>query len=84
MNGLLPEPIKNRMDKMGYVTPNNRWIRDMKEEVRDYFTDDLSDFLNVKAIQKDFDQLFDLKTDTENYRTWKFINFAVWMKVYGM
>lgn len=81
---ILPEKIKNRKDKMGYVTPNNQWIREIKNEVKPYFTNDLKDYLDIDLLMKNYDDFFNPKTDVENYRIFKFISFAVWKKVFNL
>ncbi len=84
MTGILPEKIRTRSDKMGYVTPNNQWLREMIPDIRGYFDKDLGDYLNMPLLQQSFDDLFDQPTDVENFRSWKFLNFAVWKKVFGL
>lgn len=81
---ILPKKISNRKDKKGFVTPNNRWIREMRNDFRKYFTDDLKEFLNMDLLMKDYDHFFNPETDTENYRIFKFISFAVWKKVFNL
>ena len=80
---LLPQQIYNRKDKLGFVTPNNEWMSDLKNDFRNYFTENLSDYINLPLLLKDYDKLFNQKHKPENYRVFKFISLAVWMKAFG-
>jgi len=80
----IPEAIRQRRDKMGYVTPNNAWISHLKDHFRPYFEQDFNGIIRKDKLLKDFDSLFDIKDKPENGRIFKFIAFAVWKKVYGM
>lgn len=79
----IPDEIKNRKDKMGYAIPNNPWITDIKDDLKDIFTDDLSEYLNVNGIKKNFDQIFDIRSKPENTsRVFKLIAFAKWKQLF--
>ncbi len=83
MTPYLPQEIKNRRDKMGYATPNNQWITNLREEFRPYFEQDFSGILNKELILKEYDRLFSIEGQPENGRVFKFIAFAVWMRGVG-
>ncbi len=78
----LPEPIYNRHDKMGFVTPTNHWMSEMREDIRPYFENSQSGIFNKKLLLKDFNTFFNPATSLENYRVFRFISFAVWEKVF--
>ncbi|HET6243563.1 MAG: asparagine synthase (glutamine-hydrolyzing) [Bacteroidetes bacterium] len=83
VSSLLPEKIVNRRDKMGYVTPNNNWISDLKPKIATIFDNPLLlDFLDVEKIKKDFDKMFDSRDKKENGKLFKFISFAMWVNVF--
>ena len=82
MKNVLPIEIKNRKDKMGFVTPTNQWIRELKEELRPYFEEQDDSIFNKKALLKSYDNFFNPNTNIENYRIFKFISFAIWRKVF--
>ena len=81
---ILPKEIYHRKDKMGYVTPNNQWIYEVKDDLKKYFTSDLEEYFNYGVLMKDYDQFFNQVNIPENQRMFKFIAFAVWKKVYGL
>jgi asparagine synthase (glutamine-hydrolysing) len=82
--GLLPEEIRLRKDKIGFATPEYDWLNEMKGNFRAYITDDLEHFLDVAKIRTDWDQLVGKQTQTGITELWRFINFAVWKKVYAL
>lgn len=84
MKGILPDEIRNRRDKMGFVTPNNRWISGIKDEVRHYIEEDNSGIFNKQLFLKEYDTFFNPASEKENYRVFKFISFAIWKNVFGM
>lgn len=81
---LLPADIYNRKDKMGYVTPNNRWVFESKDAFKKYFTSDLEEYFNYELLMKDYDSFFDQRHLPENQKMFKFIAFAAWKKAYGL
>jgi asparagine synthase (glutamine-hydrolysing) len=80
----IPPPILQRKDKMGYASPNNKWVSDMREEMRPYFTDVLRPYFRMDKLMKDYDSFFDIAGKPENGRVFKFMVFAVWMKVFEL
>ena len=79
---ILPAPVYSRTDKLGFVTPNNEWMNELKNDFRDYFTDNLSAYLNLPLLLKDYHSLFNQSNKSENYRVFKFMSLAVWMSVF--
>jgi asparagine synthase (glutamine-hydrolysing) len=85
MKDLLPKEVYARKDKMGYATPNNQFIYEIKDQVREYFSNPaLEEFIDTKKLLQHYDQFFDARQQPENGRLFKFISFAVWMKVFEM
>lgn len=80
----LPDSIYRRRDKMGYITPNNKWLSEIHETLRPYFDQDFSGILNKDLFEKDYKTLFSAEGKPENGRLFKFMAFAVWRKVFGM
>ncbi|MDQ3110730.1 MAG: asparagine synthase (glutamine-hydrolyzing), partial [Bacteroidota bacterium] len=80
----IPDSIKNRRDKMGYATPNNKWISELKDQLRPYFEQDLSGFIDKKKLLLDYDDFFSIENKPENGRVFKFMAFAVWKQAMGL
>ena len=84
IKGLIPEEIRLRKDKVGFATPEFQWLCDMRNELKNYITTGLEEFINVKEILKDWDKLINNQPKSGVTNIWRFINFAVWKKVYGL
>jgi asparagine synthase (glutamine-hydrolysing) len=85
MKEFLPNEVYARKDKMGYSTPNNQFIFEIKDQVRDYFDQPtLADFVDTKKLLSEYDAFFDARNKPENGRIFKFISFAVWLKVFEL
>ncbi len=81
---LLPPEIYSRSDKMGFSTPNNKWVSELREQFRSYFNSSVKDYINLKLLNKHYDSFFNNPDKPENYRTFKFVSFAIWMNVFNM
>lgn len=81
---LLPEQIRYRKDKIGFATPERCWLNKIKTESREYITDNSIKFIDMKRILKDWDSLFERQNMNDTMNIWRFINFAVWCKVYNL
>lgn len=84
MKNILPEKVRKRQDKMGFTTPNNYWIREIKDEVRGYFENDTTGIIDKEKILNNYDTFFNPMSSEENFRIFKFISFAIWLKVFEM
>lgn len=84
MQGIVPDSILQRKDKMGYTTPTLAWINEIKESLRDDFSDNLSDVLDCKQIQKQYEKLFSVKNGIDNGQIFKFISYATWHKIFKL
>jgi asparagine synthase (glutamine-hydrolysing) len=80
----MPEAIRKRKDKMGYVTPNNTWITGMKEQLRPYFDQDFHGIIRKEKLMREYNSFFNIDGKPENGRIFKFMAFAIWKKVYRM
>ena len=80
---VLPQAILNRSDKQGYTTPNNAWIKSIAPHFREHFNSVLAPFLDVKKINTEYEKLFHPRTEGDTGRIFKFISFALWMKLLG-
>lgn len=84
MKGIIPDKIRLRTDKLGFATPEYYWLNTLKDNFRDYFTNDLNDYFKIDAIKTDWDSIFNSQERCGITNFWRFINFAIWKKVYGV
>jgi asparagine synthase (glutamine-hydrolysing) len=84
VKGIVPEEVRLRKDKIGFATPDLKWLLYMKDDLKKYITSDLNEFLDSKALLKDWDKLFAHASDNGTPRLWRIIFFAVWKKVFKL
>jgi asparagine synthase (glutamine-hydrolysing) len=73
--GIVPQVIRERRDKIGFTTPERAWLLEIKDDLRDYITSDLNDFLDVRAVARDWDKLFHGSANV-----WRMVNLGIWKK----
>ncbi len=84
MQGILPESIQWRRDKMGFVTPETEWLA----ELRPLFVQRLNEepfrtarFVNDKLLLA---QLSNPNTKLKSYDLWRFVNLELWMREFNV
>jgi len=84
MKNYLPEQISARKDKLGFVTPIDVWMKQIKNQCMDFFDDSLSDFIDVRKIKKNPEQFFSIVNHADGVRVFRMISFAVWKKLFNL
>lgn len=86
LKDILPEKIKNRQDKMGFITPEERWVKEnYTSEIREqleYAIHNTQDIIKPEALE-----YFDKVTKGEihfDYTYWRLILFSKWMKCFDV
>jgi asparagine synthase (glutamine-hydrolysing) len=79
--GVVPDEIRQRTDKVGFATPEYRWLTELKDEFRGCIGDEMGDFLDVKRLRKDWDRLIEGESKSGITSLWKVVNLALWRKV---
>jgi len=86
MRGILPEPIRMRMDKMGFVTPEETWAR---KEAPERFRVEVRRAVNASqgvindAALDHFDAVI-AGREPFNFLIWRIISFGRWMERFGV
>jgi len=83
MQGILPEEVRRRSDKMGFVTPEDMWFRtSLREMARDVLSDSRTrtrGYLNVDAALHEFeDHLAGRKNIS--FTIWRWLNLELWSR----
>jgi hypothetical protein len=58
------------------------WLARAGEELKEYITPDLDDFIDSRKIKKDWDKLVQINDGTSRDFLWRVINLGIWRKVY--
>jgi len=84
MNGVLPSKVKNRMDKVGYETPEDDWFRS------EMFQKYLLEIINSPEIKKrpyfNFDKVQKLNSEhklgkkNNGQEIWKILHLELWLR----
>jgi asparagine synthase (glutamine-hydrolysing) len=87
LKGILPEVIRNRKDKKGFITPEQRWFtEDFYNEFIAYFKNNVQyaqGIINEKYAIEYMEKV--KKGDIEfDYTYWRIISFCIWMKVFNV
>ncbi len=84
MKGVLPEGVRNRMEKLGFALPEEDWIKmHGKEKFREQFHLAVGASKGVikESVLADFDKFVDsnIKSDLP---VWRIISFGIWMDLF--
>jgi asparagine synthase (glutamine-hydrolysing) len=85
MEGILPDKVRKRADKKGFITPEEYWL---KEEFKDDFIQMLNKYHNYSKGLINLDEALKYLQKVQtckmpfNYTYWRIILFCVWMKVF--
>ncbi|MEW6096096.1 MAG: asparagine synthase (glutamine-hydrolyzing) [bacterium] len=83
MKGILPEKVRMRMDKMGFVTPGDVWFRTVaKNKILEIFNSDSfinRGYFNVEEIKKEFERHCRGEKDL-HFTIWRWINLELWLQ----
>lgn len=80
----LPKEIKNRMSKLGFVTPEEVWINDNPNLFRQLLENSLESsqgVFNQKEVIQIFEEVISGKRKFD-FWLWRVINFGQWMKLF--
>lgn len=82
MNGIIPEKIRNRTDKIGFATPEYKWFKANEEYFLDHFNGS-DEFVNYSKIKENWNSYNSImKSDIS--RLWRITNFLIWRKIYNL
>lgn len=84
MRGILPESIRLRRPKLGFATPENRWLIQNKDKIRDIFASNdfrSDDYVSRKWILSNLDAIL---SEKQAMNIWSCISLEIWMRVWGL
>lgn len=86
LNGVIPNSVRDRMDKIGFATPEESWVRDV---IPDIFRTKMKQSIdNSKGVLNDhcLSILEDVIAGRRpfNFVLWRMINFGEWMKLFSV
>jgi asparagine synthase (glutamine-hydrolysing) len=85
MGDVLPEEIRNRRDKMGFVTPEADWFRTtLRDPIREIFNSkSFSErgIFNIANVHKAFQDHCNGKVDNHSM-IWRCVNLELWLRTF--
>lgn len=84
MRGIVPDTILDRQDKIGFATPEQQWLRNLRPWVENILagssTTDIPVF-NREKLMSNWEGMLEGK-QAMDFRLWRWINFIRWTEVY--
>jgi asparagine synthase (glutamine-hydrolysing) len=85
MVGVVPQPILERTDKIGFNTPEYDWLCRLRRELPTaMWSPGIDEFLDWPKLSADWDGLVDRQEKQGITTLWRYVNFALWKKRFGM
>jgi asparagine synthase (glutamine-hydrolysing) len=87
LEGILPETVRNRKDKKGFITPEQRWfLEDYCHEFLDLFDSNVDFAQGIIRRQEGMELLRDMQAGKIpfDYTYWRLILFSIWMKRFNV
>jgi len=85
MKGTLPERVRNRMDKIGFVTPEADWFKTtLRDPIREIFNSkSFSErgIFNIAHVHKAFQDHCNGKVDHHSM-IWRCVNLELWLRTF--
>jgi len=86
MSGVLPDQIRDRVDKLGFVTPEEVWVREQASDVFRYKLCRSVDISQGILRRKSLVMLEDMIAGKRpfSFLPWRLINFGEWMETFSV
>jgi len=79
----VPNEILNRKDKMGFSTPNKRWIQDITPSFLDkYASEEKNEIIDIRNLKKYYPSYVKSNIPSNSPRLFKPISFLVWQNIF--
>ncbi len=86
MRGIVPDPILDRQDKVGFQTPEKHILTTLRPWVEKIFNSPVARDLpamNIEQVKKDYYQVL-AGRQRFDFRIWRWINFVRWAELFNV
>jgi len=81
--GLVPDEIRWRRDKMGFLTPAGRWLVEKRNDILEFMhSSRIRSLIDVESYNRLIGQ--DMNQPTHVSEAWKLFIFAKWLEIYDV
>ena len=80
LKDIIPDEIRLRKQKMGFYTPENRWLEELKSEIKNRILDlpDIDCFIEKQELVKQWDNLFCEKNHHFKSFAFRCMSYLIW------
>lgn len=84
MQGILPDTIKNRSDKMGFSTPQQAWLKEINKEMKSRISalKHNDNFVDAGKLLNDWDKIFEGNNIKAQDFAWRYMNYLMWKQMF--
>jgi asparagine synthase (glutamine-hydrolysing) len=86
MRGIVPNPILNRKDKIGFATPEQKWLTTIRPWVESVLESEIAaqiPALNLKVVQREAQGILDGQKHFD-WRLWRWVNLIKWAEYFSV
>lgn len=80
----LPQPVADRKDKLGLVTPIDDWMKQLRNRTLEVIDNSVKDYIDVKGIKKKPDRFFKISNHEDGVRVFRMLSFTIWKDVFKL
>ncbi len=86
MRGLVPAPILERRDKVGFSTPEKRWLKDLQPWVEKALNSEAAASISALNLERIKQEWRGVSTNQKpfNFRVWRWINLIHWAELHSV
>ncbi|MCH8275424.1 MAG: asparagine synthase (glutamine-hydrolyzing) [Armatimonadetes bacterium] len=84
MRGVVPDEVLDRRDKIGFWTPEERWLMELRPWIEDLLGGDAASripALNLKVMLEDWESFLGGRAPVD-HRIWRWINLIRWTEMF--
>jgi asparagine synthase (glutamine-hydrolysing) len=84
MNGVIPNEIRLRTDKLGFSTPQSIWLSSIQSSMKSMVTDlpDSTNFVNKQLLLKNWESIFLSQNEKNKSFAFKYLNYLLWQQAF--
>lgn len=85
MKGVIPEKVRKRRSKIGFGTPQARWMRELGREIKKVFASKMFEkrkYFNQEEVLKKFDEFCKGGLDDYTRIFWRILNLEIWLETF--